>query len=54
MTKKMRIGIVLTAIWIVFFGIAVVTSNPWDRGFNLFFMSVPPMIGWGIWWIRKA
>ena len=53
MTRKMRIGIVLTAIWITLNFIGVIVQRR-DRDVYLFLMLIPPMIGWGIWWIRKG
>ncbi len=50
--KKQRVGIVVSAVWAVLtMGIAVLES---DITIFLFLCMIPLIIGWGIWWVRKA
>ncbi len=56
-TKKQRIGIVLSVVWLL---IALIPSNNITRNSTDFFITysifgiLPTVICWGIWWIRQA
>ena len=55
-TKKQRVGIVISAIWLllaILFTMGVFDGEETIVTFSLFGV-LPVIIGWGIWWIRRA
>jgi uncharacterized membrane-anchored protein len=55
-TKKQRIALTVSAVWILgFFGYVCEESyGSFDVGPFIIFGIVPVLIGWAIWWIRRA
>jgi len=51
-TKKQRVGIVISAIWLL---LAIIVAIE-EETIGIFFLLgvLPVIIGWGIWWIRRA
>lgn len=51
-TKNQRIGIVISTVWAVFTLAWSVSDN--DMSIFVILGLIPLIIGWGIWWIRRA
>jgi hypothetical protein len=51
-TKKQRIGIVISAIW----GVFTLAWSVGDNNMSIFLLLglIPLLIGWGIWWIKRG
>jgi len=52
-TKKQRIGLTVSGVWILIIFALANTGDEFCTGFTLFGI-LPVLIGWAVWWIRKA
>jgi len=55
-TKKQRIGLTVSAVWILLGLVYFLEGSdlPFPPGLFILFAILPVLIGWAIWWISRA